>query len=113
MNDHTAINKNKDILEISSHDLDSKTSLNGGKERSLSLLLGALRLSAHVVSRDPYQLPGQLTGRLLDSNEPAIKRILEQIYKEVKYPWLRPLMASLTPPGGPLVHTLSGHSGTI
>lgn len=113
MNDHTAINENKGNLKSFSHAMASETSLKGEKARSLSLLLGALRLSAHVVSRDPYQLPGQLTGRLLDSHEPAIILMLEQICKEVKHPWLRPLTASLTPPGGPLVRTLSGHSGAV
>ena len=113
MNHHTAINENKDNLKSLSHTLDLETSLEGEKVRSLSLLLGALRLSAHVVSRDPSQLPSQLTGRLIDRHEPTIKRLLEQIHKEVKYPWLRPLTASLTPPGGPLVRTLSGHSGGI
>jgi WD40 repeat protein len=27
--------------------------------------------------------------------------------------WLRPLTASLTPPGGPLIRTFKGHTGTI
>src|SRR5262249_7836414 len=39
------------------------------------LVQGAIRLSAHVLSRDPSQLRGQLLGRLLDQDQPTIRSL--------------------------------------
>ncbi len=83
------------------------------KEKTLSLLQGALRLSAHVLGKDPLQLPSQLTGRLFGFEENDLRSLLEQIYKEVKRPWLRPLRACLDAPGGALLRTLEGHSDSV
>ena len=73
----------------------------------------AIRLSAHVLSAYPRHLPSQLIGRLKGSQVLSIQSFLKQIPLRVHYPWLRPLTGSLTPPGGPLIENLQGHSDLI
>lgn len=85
----------------------------GEASRSLCLLEGALRLSSHVLGRDPSQLPSQLTGRLLGFEETRLRSLLEQIRQEVSRPWLRPLHACLDAPGGALLRTLEGHTSVV
>ena len=53
----------QDLIE--DYALVPKAGVSKEKEKSLSLLQGALRLSSHVLSKYPLHLPGQLTGRLL------------------------------------------------
>jgi WD40 repeat protein len=79
----------------------------------LRLLQDALKLSEHVLRRDPAQLPSQLTGRLLGFATSDVRRLLEQLRAEVKHPWLRPLHACLDAPGGALLRTLAGHTGKV
>ncbi|MCB9000328.1 MAG: hypothetical protein H6540_09755, partial [Bacteroidales bacterium] len=79
----------------------------------LKLLQGALRLSAHVVSRDAKQLPGQLLGRLLGFKQGGLKSLLKQIAETVKGCQLLPLQPTLEAPGGALLRTLTGHSGGV
>jgi WD40 repeat protein len=83
------------------------------EEKPLTLLQDALRLSAHVLARDPLQLPSQLTGRLLGFSDHDLCRLLDQVQKDVKHPWLRPLYPCFEPPGGALIHTLDGHSKQV
>ncbi|MCP4655061.1 MAG: hypothetical protein GY856_06535, partial [bacterium] len=71
---------------------------------------GALRLSAHVLARDGEQLAGQLLGRLLGRGEPGIRRLLQD---GAEGSWFRPRFATLTPPGGPLLRILEGHSEEV
>jgi WD40 repeat protein len=82
-------------------------------DRALALLQGALRLAAHVLARDPAQLPGQLTGRLLGVAAPDLQDFVAHIPAQEKAPWLRPLTPCLTAPGGPLLRTLAGHTGSV
>jgi WD40 repeat protein len=82
-------------------------------DADLRLVRGALVLSAHILSRDKSQLAGQLTGRLLSFQSSAIQGLLEKTRSVKLKAWLRPLTASLTPPGGPLLRTLVGHSGRV
>ncbi|NEO77258.1 hypothetical protein [Moorena sp. SIO4G3] len=79
---------------------------------SLKLIQGALRLSTHILSQDPNQLAGQLSGRLLDSDTPDIQRLLQQI-PQTETTYLRTLTATLNPPTGPLLSTLSGHGDSV
>ncbi|MDB9486116.1 WD40 repeat domain-containing protein [Dolichospermum circinale CS-537/01] len=74
---------------------------------SLKKIQGALRLSAHIINQDSQQLPAQLTGRLLHFDTPEINNLLKQIPTDQG---LRCLTPSLTPPGSPLIRTLTGHS---
>jgi WD40 repeat protein len=81
---------------------------------SLPLILGALRLSAHIVSRDPRQFASQLRGRLLPyQSDPPIGKFLRLITEAAPRPWLCPLHAGLTPPGGALIRTLAGHANIV
>ncbi|MDZ8109135.1 MAG: hypothetical protein RM338_26405 [Nostoc sp. DedQUE12a] len=87
---------------------------NSEKVKSLKLIQGALRLSAHVLVTDKQQLASQLHGRLLNQQMPEkIQALLAQIKQEKTTPWLCPLTPSLTPPGGRLLRTLNGHSKSV
>ena len=81
-----------------------------GKISSLKKIQGALRLSANIINADNQQLPAQLTGRLLHFHTPEINNLLQQIPTDQG---LRCLTPSLTPPGSPLIRTLSGHSNGV
>lgn len=76
-------------------------------DEELSLITGALRLSGHVIGRDPSQLRSQLTGRLLEMDWPRIAGMLRGAVMTLDRPWLRPTVPSLTPPIGPLLRTLA------
>jgi WD40 repeat protein len=80
------------------------------KDQELKLCRDSLRLSSHVLFRDPSQLAGQLLGRMQHLGFTGIKGLMKQARAEKGRPWLRPMISSLTPPGGPLIRTLSGHS---
>jgi hypothetical protein len=82
-------------------------------EEDLSAIQSAIRLSAHVLARDPRQLAGQLTGRLLGHPAPNIQALLKQAAERHALPWLRPLGPSLTSPGGPLIRMLEGHGDEV
>jgi WD40 repeat protein/serine/threonine protein kinase len=73
----------------------------------------AIRLSAHVLARDHRQLAGQLMGRLLGNAAPNIQDLLKEAARWQSWPWLRPLKRSLTPPGGPMIGTLQGHTRMV
>ncbi|NEO45999.1 MAG: WD40 repeat domain-containing protein, partial [Moorea sp. SIO4A3] len=78
----------------------------------LKLIQGALRLSTHILSQDPNQLAGQLSGRLLDFDGPDIQELLQQI-PQTETTCFRSLRASLSSPTGPLLSTLSGHGDSV
>ena len=65
-----------------------------------------LQLSSHILNNDKSQIAGQLLGRLLNDRSQLIARMLEDAKTWDYSPWLRPLRASLTPPGGALIKTL-------
>jgi hypothetical protein len=79
-------------------------------DAALQLVKGALRLSAHILSQDPHQLQSQLHGRLLGKSGSQMQALVRQTVQWQASPWLRCLLPSLEAPGGPLVHTLSGHT---
>jgi WD40 repeat protein len=79
----------------------------------LNLLRDALKLSAYVLEHNKLQLPSQLTGRLLGFEERELCGLMEQIRKEVKHPWLRPLGPCFEQPGGALIYSLEGHTDQV
>jgi len=83
------------------------------EDEELGLLQHCLRLSSHVLFRDSKELSGQLLGRMQDIDLPGIKRLIQQAGGAKGRPWLRPIIPSLTAPGGPLIRTLKGHAGGV
>ena len=66
-----------------------------------------------VANRTPEQLASQLWGRLHGSDEPEVGDFLQACVEAQEGPWLRPLQAILTAPGGPLILALEGHSDPV
>jgi WD40 repeat protein/serine/threonine protein kinase/DNA-directed RNA polymerase specialized sigma24 family protein len=83
------------------------------EEADLRLIQSSIQLSANVLDRDPSELAGQMTGRLLANPAPDIQALLKKAAVGKARPWLQPLSASLTPPCGPLIRTLEGHSRVV
>jgi WD40 repeat protein len=80
----------------------------------LALIHGAVRLSAHLIEKDPRQFASQVLGRLLPyRNTPVIQQLIDEIAAGAPAPWLRPLHPALHPPGTPLLRTLEGHSDDV
>jgi len=86
---------------------------NNDKVKTLKLIQGALRLSAHILVRDGEKLAGQLWGRMQHFTEPEIQGLLSQAKSSKQNIWLRPLTTSLTVPGGRLISTFTGHSDSV
>ncbi len=83
------------------------------KLKTLKLIQGAIELSSHILVGDKTQLAGQLWGRLLSFEIPEIQKMLQQAKSWKLTSWLRPMAPSLTPPGGRLLRTFTGHSGWV
>lgn len=83
------------------------------EDESLHEVQGALRLSAHILAKDPSQLPSQLYGRLAGTGDPGVKALVDGVPQREERAWLRPLTGALTVAGGPLVRILAGHSGRV
>ena len=73
-------------------------------KRTLQLVESALRLSAHVLQREPDQLAGQLSGRLRLSD-------LGLVRVKTRKSWLRPLTPSLESAGGALLRSFEAPRG--
>ncbi|MGI0498347.1 NB-ARC domain-containing protein, partial [Limnospira platensis] len=58
-----------------------------------------------------YAAPQQQNAKGATVGE--IEQLLNQAQQWQDKPWFRPLTANLTPPGGPLIRTLSGHSSVV
>jgi WD40 repeat protein len=81
---------------------------------ALSLVHGAVRLSANVISRDPGQFASQVVGRLLPhQGVPAIERFTAKVAEGAPAPWIRPLKPALHPAGASLIRTLEGDPGVV
>ena len=71
----------------------------------------AVRLSAHVLRRVPWQLPAQLLGRLQGVQQlPGVPAVLREARSR---PGLRPVTPSLRSSGDPLVRTMTGHAAVV
>jgi len=80
------------------------------EDEELSLCQDCLRLSSHVLFENPFHLADQIMGRMQHISSSGIRGLIKQARTDKGRPWLRPLTTSLTPPGGPLIRTLSGHT---
>ena len=78
--------------------------------KDLRLIGDGLRLSAHVLSRDPVQLVGQMCGRLGAINEKGCQDVVVAARSSLQRPALITRFASLSAPAGPLVQVVPiGH----
>jgi WD40 repeat protein len=100
--DVSALINDYDYLDLSSERL-----------QSFALIQSALQLSAHVLSQDKTQLAAQLLGRMMNFKNDGIQTLLKNAFRNQGESWLRPLTASLEPPGGPMLRTLRGHTEGI
>jgi hypothetical protein len=81
---------------------------------ALSLIHGALRLSANVIARKPEEFASQMVGRLLPYEDmAAVAEFTKDVTEGGPTFWLKPLWPSLHPPGTALVRTLAGHSDSV
>ncbi len=82
-------------------------------DKDLQLIGDGLRLSAHVLARDPAQLAGQICGRLGALEQLACRRIVDAARSCSGQASLVPRLPSLTAPGGPLLQVLTGHGSRV
>lgn len=82
-------------------------------EKEVKLLRDCIQMSGKGLLADPNQLAAQLNGRLVMSKDhERINDLLEQS-KRAKIPCLYPSVACFEQPGGPLVHSLAGHTAAV
>jgi hypothetical protein len=67
------------------------------KEADLRTVQSVLRRSAHILACNPRELLGQLLGRLPGNLSQNIDGLRSQASEHRSFPWLRPLVRSLTP----------------
>lgn len=81
--------------------------------REVSLIGKCIEMSGAVLLDDPYQLAGQLTSRMshLKDCEGVMKLLAQSRQASVKC--LFPAMTCHPGPGGPLIHSLSGHQSMV
>lgn len=78
------------------------------------MIRDAVRLSGHVIEKDPHQFASQVVGRLLPYQDRGpIGGFIREISAAAPKPWLRPLHPALHPPGTPLLRTLQDHSSIV
>jgi WD40 repeat protein len=83
-------------------------------KEALELIHGAIRLSSHVIGKDPQQFASQMVGRMLPYHDvPAIKEFTSRAVEGTRTTWLRPERPALDPPGTGLLRTLTGHSRSV
>jgi WD40 repeat protein len=84
------------------------------RDAGMRAIRNALILSAHVLSKEPAAVMDQLAGRLLDSKEDRIQRLINRTPRALETrPSLRPTVRSLAAPGGPLLRAFDGHTSAI
>jgi WD40 repeat protein len=90
-----------------------RTLKEGPGDDNLRSIRDVLRLSSASLAKDPDQLTGQLTGRLMGLDMPELEALVESAQRWAASPWLRPLTPSLERPGGPLQRTVQAHDDDI
>ncbi|MFC1762831.1 WD40 repeat domain-containing protein [Planctomycetota bacterium] len=79
----------------------------------LRLLRDAMRLSLHILDRQPCQLKSQMLGRLLNEEAECVRRFLNDAIASASAISLLPISRSLISPKFPLYRTLVGHSDKV
>ncbi|NJM64119.1 MAG: hypothetical protein HC849_34645 [Oscillatoriales cyanobacterium RU_3_3] len=102
-----------DFNLVDHSEAESHPEYNPEKAKALNLIQRVLWMSADILELDNTQLAGQLLGRLLHFNIPAIQAMLEVAKHWKATPWLRPLTPCLTPPRRGLLRTLKGHNDSV
>jgi WD40 repeat protein len=105
-----------DTPSIRLHDLQLdyvRAQYSESDREALETVRAAVRLSSHVIERDPQQFASQMLGRLLSDHSPRVQKLMRLAAEYRATPWLKPLAASLTAPGGPLMRVLAGHSSRV
>jgi WD40 repeat protein len=97
---------------IDEAEISTEKECNPEQVKTLKLIQGALRLSAHILNKYKKQLAAQLWGRLLCFEAQEIQDFLNIVKRLQFQPWLRPVLPSLEPPGR-LIRTLTGHSSSV
>ena len=76
------------------------------------LVQQTLQLGAAALASDKSQLRSQLYARLLPFQQAGLLELAADCQR-ASGPWIRPLVPTLTLPGGPLIRTLAGHEGFV
>nr|MDZ8234387.1 hypothetical protein [Nostoc sp. ChiQUE02] len=97
---------------INDSELLNNPEYNPEQVKTLKLIQGGLRLSAHILVKDKKQLAGQLWGRMQHFDVPEIQVMLK-VAKQQVLPWFCPLTSNLISPGGSLLLTLTGHNSWV
>src|SRR5205823_10088998 len=92
---------------------EARRALPGDVVGAMTTLRGAIRLSAHLLARDPAQLGAHLLGRIEPGSDPLLGRVLQGARANDGSPSLLPHRPTLAAPGGDLLATLTGHGGTV
>jgi WD40 repeat protein len=85
----------------------------GYPQHDLALVQNAIRMSVHVIQKDPAQTSGQLIGRLFSADYESIRRLRSQCKNWDETPWLRPVISALVESGTALKRTISGFPHAI
>src|SRR5947199_6676175 len=81
---------------------------------ALALIQGAMRLSSHVIAKDPMQFASQLIGRLLAHRDnPDVLKLIVTLTDGAARPLLVPRRQALEPPGTALLLALQGHQTPV
>jgi WD40 repeat protein len=111
--DESASNEKREGFQLHDLQLDYIRALWSDRE-ALAQIREAVRLSVHVIERDPDQFVSQVVGRLLGYDDsPSVKGFVERIALAAPKPWPRLIRPALISPGTLFVRKLIGHSNPI
>lgn len=94
------------------HDAVAAMPKGHANRRVVQLLEQAVRQSARILSDNPGQLVSQLVGRLQEIPASELRAFLSAAPSK-KQRWLRPMTASLTTPGSPLLLSINEGNATV
>ena len=85
--------RDEDTPSIRLHDLQLdyvRAQYAESDREALETIRAAVRLSAHVIERDPRQFASQLLGRLLSDHSPRVQKLMRLAAEYRATPWLKP-----------------------